>query len=62
MLFRSAGEFGGLFGKAAENIIVTSQYFALVTVVGTMLLIVAVLISCIPVMRYEPKEILAQME
>lgn len=59
---RIAGEFGELFGKAAENIIVTSQYFALVTVVGTMLLIVAVLISCIPVMRYEPKEILAQME
>ena len=57
-----AGKFGGLFGKAAENIFVTSQYFALVTVVGTMLLIVAVLISCIPVMRYEPKEILAQME
>ena len=57
-----AGKFGGLFGKAAENIFVTSQYFALVTVVGTMLLIVAVLISCIPVMRYKPKEILTQME
>ncbi|MBE5063887.1 ABC transporter permease [Lachnospiraceae bacterium DSM 108991] len=59
---RIAGEFGGLFGKAAENIIVTSQYFALVIVAGTVLLIVAVLISCIPVMRYEPKEILAQIE
>ena len=57
-----ADEFGALFGKAAENIFVTSQYFALITVVGTMLLIVAVLISCIPVMRYKPKEILAQME
>lgn len=57
-----AGKFGGLFGKAAENIFVTPQYFALASVVGTMLLILAVMISCIPVMKYEPKQILAQME
>lgn len=57
-----AGKFGGLFGKAAENIFVTPQYFALVSVVGGVLLIVAVLISCIPVMKYEPKQILEQME
>lgn len=57
-----AGKFGEILGKTAESILVTPQYFAMVTVVGIMLLIVAVLISCIPVMRYEPKQILAQME
>ena len=57
-----AGILGTLFDKAAENIIVTPEHFMLVAGVGGILLVVAVLISCIPAMRLKPKEILSQME
>lgn len=57
-----AGMLGTLFGKTAKNVIVTTQHFALVATLGTILLIVAVLISCIPAIRLKPKEILSQME
>ena len=42
-----AGTLGTLFGKAAENVIVTPQHFVLVTAAGVGLLIIAVLVSCI---------------
>lgn len=57
-----AGTLGTLFGKAAEHIIVTSEHFILVVVVGGVLLVTAVLASCIPAMRLKPKTILSQME
>ena len=57
-----AGTLGTLFGKAAENVIVTPQHFILVGAAGAGLLIIAVLVSCIPVMRMKPKAILSQME
>lgn len=57
-----AGMFSTLFGKTAENVIVIPQHFALVAILGAILLIIAVLISCIPAMRLKPKEILSQME
>ena len=57
-----AGTLGTLFGKAAENVIVTPQHFILVAAAGGVLLMVAVLVSCIPVMRMMPKAILSQME
>lgn len=57
-----AGMLGALFGKLAENVIVTPQHFILVIIVGCILLVASVLISCIPVLRFEPKEILSQME
>ena len=57
-----AGTLGTLFGKAAENVIVTPQHFVLVGAAGAGLLIIAVLVSCIPVMRMKPKAILSQME
>lgn len=59
---QAAGMLGTLFGKTAENVIVTTQHFTLVAALGTILLIAAVLISCIPAMRLKPKEILSQME
>ena len=59
---QAAGTLGALFGKAVENITVTSQHFALVAIVGGILLLAAVLVSCIPVMRLKPKTILSQME
>ena len=57
-----AGTLGTLFGKAAENVVVTPQNFALVAVVGSILLIIAVIVSCIPALRFKPKQILSQME
>ena len=57
-----AGAIGTLFGKAAENVVVTPQHFAMVAVVGGILLIIAVMVSCIPALRFKPKQILSQME
>lgn len=57
-----AGALGTLFGKVAENVIVTPQHFIVVAVVGTLLLIVSVLVSSVPAIRLKPKQILSQME
>ncbi len=57
-----AGTLGTLFGKAAENVIVTPRHFALVAIAGGVLLIIAIMVSCIPAMRLKPKQILSQME
>ena len=57
-----AGTLGTLFGKTAENVVVTPQHFALVTVAGGILLIIAVIVSCIPALRFKPKQILSQIE
>ena len=57
-----AGALGTLFGKAAENVIVTPEHFMLVAIVGGVLLVAAVLVSSISTMRLKPKQILSQME
>ena len=57
-----AGTLGTLFGKTAENVIVTPDHFLLVVIVGGMLLVTAVLVSSIPAMRLKPRQILSQME
>lgn len=57
-----AGSLGSIFGKTAESIVVMPSYLGLVSVFGVAILTVAVLFSCLPVMRFKPKEILSQME
>ena len=57
-----AGLLGELFGKAADNIIVTPEHFIRVAVVGCILLSGAVLVSAISAIRLKPKQILSQME
>ncbi len=57
-----AGILGKLFNTAAESIVITSPHFMLVTIVGILLVIAAVIVSCIPAMRYKPKELLSLME
>ncbi|MDO4275216.1 MAG: FtsX-like permease family protein [Eubacteriales bacterium] len=59
---QAAGTLGTLFGRTAENVIVTPQHFIFVISIGSVLLLVAVLVSCISAMRLKPKEILSQME
>lgn len=57
-----AGAIGTLFGKTAVNVIVTPQHFMMVAVVGAVLLLASVMVSCIPAIRLKPKQILSQME
>ena len=57
-----AGVLGTLFGKTAANVIVTPQHFMMVAVVGAVLLLASVMVSCIPAIRLKPKQILSQME
>lgn len=59
---QAAGTLGALFGKTVDNVIVTPQHFALVAIMGSVLLIAAILVACIPVMQSKPKNILSQME
>ena len=57
-----AGTLGTLFGKTAENVIVTPQHFMLAAIMGGILLIAAVLVSSISTLRLKPRQILSQME
>lgn len=57
-----AGVLGTLFGRTATNVIVTPQHFMMISVFGGILLITAVLVSCIPAMRFKPKQILSQTD
>ncbi len=57
-----AGTLGGLLGKTESSVFVTSWHFIVVALVGIVLVVISVLVSCIPVMRYKPKELLSQME
>lgn len=50
---------GNVFGKT--NAIVTTNHFILVCIFGAILLVIAILIACIPAMRFKPKEILSKM-
>lgn len=57
-----AGTLGTLFGKTAENVIVTPQHFMRAAIMGGALLTAAVLVSSISIMRLKPRQILTQME
>ncbi len=57
-----AGTLGTLFGKTAENVIVTPQHFMLAAIVGGILLMASVLVSSISTLRLKPRQILSQME
>ena len=54
-----AGGIGGIFGKTGAA--VTAEHFAIVCGVGTILLVSAILLSCISTMRMKPKTILSKM-
>ena len=60
----SAGWITGLFesGIAAGTAAVSEWDFARVCAGGALILSAAVLLSCIPVFRYKPREILSMME
>ena len=60
----SAGWIAALFdpGSAAGAATVSEGDFVRVCVGGALILSAAVLLSCIPVFRYKPREILSMME
>lgn len=59
-----AGWIGSLFDSniAAGSVAVSGGDFAAVCIGGTLILSAAIFVSCIPVFRYKPKEILSMME
>ena len=57
-----AGALGTLFGKAAENVIVTPEAFHAGSYRGRYPAVAAVLVSSISTMRLKPKQILSQRE
>lgn len=57
-----AGKIGGLLGKNVESVIVTVQHFSIVTGLGVLILVASVIVSCIPTMKFNPKDILSQTD
>ena len=57
-----AGPVGALFGKAAGSVSVDPSFLVTVAGAGAALLVAAVAVSCIPMLRMQPREILSQME
>lgn len=53
-----ASGIGGLFGKT--GVIVSAEHFELVCGLGSLFLAAAILVSCIPMLRLKPKEILSK--
>lgn len=53
----------GILKTSAESgVVITPQHFMFVTGAGMILVVFSVLVSCIPVMKYTPKELLSQMK
>lgn len=59
---QTAGALGTLFDRASTDVVVTPDHFKLVLIVGSILIVAAVMVSCIPTLRLKPKQILSQME
>lgn len=57
-----AGPVGALFGKTAGSVSVDPSFLVTVAGAGAALLVAAVAVSCIPMLRMQPREILSQME
>lgn len=57
-----ASNLGKLFDKNLEGIFVTFTHFKIVFIAGFLLVCLAVFLSCIPMMKYKPKDLLSQME
>jgi len=56
-----AGTIGGLFEKTADKVIVTVRHLRLVCGIGVIILILAIVVSCIPTLKLKPKEILSKL-
>lgn len=56
-----AGNLGKAFGKVAESVIIQNEQVMMVSVIGIIILLAIVILSCIPIMKRKPRIILTKM-
>ena len=56
-----SGNLGQAFGKVAESVIIQNSQFTLIAGIGIVILLAIIILSCIPIMKRKPKDILSQM-
>ena len=56
-----AGNLGQAFGKVAESVIIQNGQVMMVSVIGIIILLAIVILSCIPIMKRKPRIILTKM-
>ena len=57
-----AGGLGDMFGKISESVVITTEQFITVSVIGMIILITIVILSCSSILKSKPREILSQLD
>lgn len=57
-----AGGLGDMFGKISESVVITTEQFITVSVIGMIILITIVILSCSSILKNKPREILSQLD
>lgn len=57
-----AGGLGDMFGKIRESVVITTEQFITVSVIGMIILITIVISSCSSILKNKPREILSQLD
>ena len=57
-----AGGLGDMFGKISESVVITTEQFIIVSVIGMIILITIVILSCSSILKNKPREILSQLD
>ena len=57
-----AGGLGDMFGKISESVVITTEQFIIVSVIGMIILITIVISSCSSILKNKPREILSQLD
>ena len=57
-----AGGLGDMFGKISESVVITTEQFVTVSVIGMIILITIVISSCSSILKNKPREILSQLD
>ena len=57
-----AGGLGDMFGKIRESVVITTEQFIIVSVIGMIILITIVILSCSSILKNKPREILSQLD
>ena len=57
-----AGVLGDMFGKISESVVITNEQFITVSVIGMIILITIVILSCSSILKSKPREILSQLD
>lgn len=57
-----AGGLGDMFGKIRESVVITTEQFITVSIIGMIILITIVILSCSSILKNKPREILSQLD